>query len=135
MIKLWLAMLSLVLMTSCVSNRKFHRLGTELETQKELYGNLSEILEQSRKNTYDSERSRAVAEAEIRAREALIATKDAKNKDLENQIEFLRANNDKLLGQMKSWNEKNNKDSETINRLVEQIDELNNQLKKCTHFR
>ncbi len=128
--KLYLIVLLLSLLTSCVSKRKFQTLEKELKSQKELYGNLSDILEKSRKNTADSERLRAMADAEIRSRETQMAAKDTKNKDLENQIEFLRSNNDKLLSQMSKWNETNKADSESIYKLIEQIEELNKFVKK-----
>lgn len=130
MIKLYLPIALIVSLCSCVSKKKFQSLERELKNQKELFSNQSEMLEKSRKNTSDSERIRANADAEIRVRDAQIVAKENKIKDLEAQIVILRANYDKLLLQMTGWNEANKTDGDSINKLIDQINDLNKQLRK-----
>jgi chromosome segregation ATPase len=122
-------------MSSCVSKKKFQTLERELKNQKELFSNQSEMLEKSRKNTSDSERSRAAADAEIRLRDAQIVAKENKIKDLETQIELVKANNSNLLNQMTGWNDANKTDANSIYKLIEQIDDLNRQLRKERIYR
>ncbi len=128
--KLYFSILLLSLFCSCVSKKKFQTLERELKNQKELFSNQSEMLEKSRKNTADSERLRAASDAEVRLRDAQILAKESKVKDLEAQLQLLRENNDKMLGQIATWGDTNKADANNINKLIEQIDDLNKQLRK-----
>ncbi len=125
-------MLLLALLTSCVSKKKFQGLEGDLKDQKMLYSQLTEMLEKARKSTGDCERLRTGAEADIRSRDAQIAAKDSKMKDLEGQIDFLRRNNDKLLNQMSDLNIVNKAGAESIRKSLDQMSDQSKYIKGLT---
>ncbi len=125
-------MLLLALLTSCVSKKKFQGLEGDLKDQKMLYSQLTETLEKARKSTGDCERLRTGAEADIRSRDAQLAAKDSKMKDLEGQIDFLRRNNDKLLNQMSDLNIVNKAGAESIRKSLDQMSDQSKYIKGLT---
>lgn len=130
--KILFPMLLLALLTSCVSKKKFQSLEGDLKDQKMQYSQLTEMLEKARKSTGDCEKLRTGAEADIRSRDAQLAAKDSKVKDLESQIDFLRKNNDKLLNQMSDLNIVNKAGAESIRKSLDQMNDQNKYIKGLT---
>jgi chemotaxis protein MotB len=125
-------MFLLALLTSCVSKKKFQGLEGDLKDQKMQYSQLAEMLEKARRSTGDCEKLRTGAEADIRSRDAQLAAKDGKVKDLESQIDFLRRNNDKLLNQMSDLNIVNKSGAESIRKSLDQMSDQSKYIKGLT---
>jgi chemotaxis protein MotB len=130
--KLVIPVLFLALLSSCVSKKKFQALEGSLSDQKMQYSQLTETLEKQRKSFSDCEKLRGGVEADLKNRDAQIASKEGKIKDLEGQIDFLRKNNDKLLNQMSELNIVNKAGAESIKKSLDQLGDQNKYIKGLT---
>jgi chemotaxis protein MotB len=131
--KLFLPFLALALLTSCVSKKKFTALEQGMKDEKMKYSELAELLEKSRKSINDCEKLKIGVESEVRSRDAQIAQKESKIKDLEGQIDFLRRNNDKLLNQMSDLSIVSKAGAESIRKSLDQIDDQSKYIKNLTN--
>lgn len=130
--KLLIPFLAMTLMVSCVSKKKFVGLESAMKDEKMKYSELAELLEKSRKSMSDCEKLRTGVEAEVRSRDAQIASKDSKIKDLESQVDFFRRNNDKLLNQMSDLSIVSKAGAESIRKSLDQLDDQNKYIKNLT---
>lgn len=130
--KLLIPFLATILLASCVSKKKFVALEGAIKDEKMKYSELAELLEKSRKSISDCERLRTGVEADIRSRDAQIAAKEGKIKDLEGQVDFFKRNNDKLLNQMSDLSIVSKTGAESIKKSLEQLDGQNKYIKNLT---
>ncbi len=130
--KLLIPFLAIILLASCVSKKKFVALEGAIKDEKMKYSELAELLEKSRKSMSDCERLRTGVEADVRSRDAQIAAKEGKIKDLEGQVDFFKRNNDKLLNQMSDLSIVSKTGAESIKKSLEQLDGQNKYIKNLT---
>ena len=130
--KLLIPFLAMSLLASCVSKKKFVALESVMKDEKMKYSELAEMLEKSRKSTLDCEKLNAGVQGDVRNRDTELSLKNNKIKDLENQVDFFKRNNDKLLNQMSDLSIVSKTGAESIKKSLEQLDGQNKYIKNLT---
>lgn len=120
--KIGLSLLSVLLLASCVSNKKFNEMKAAREAAEAALARTSTQLKDCDDAKVMLNQSLTTANDQLRAREADLTTERNKNKSLEEQLEFMKATNTTLLARLSDLSVVSKASAESIKKSLDAID-------------
>lgn len=120
--KIGLSLLSILLLASCVSNKKFNEMKAAREAAEAALARTSTQLKDCDDAKVMLNQSLTTANDQLRARESDLTTERNKNKSLEEQLEFMKATNTTLLARLSDLSVVSKASAESIKKSLDAID-------------
>ncbi len=120
--KIGLSLLSVLLLASCVSNKKFNEMKAAREAAEAALARTSTQLKDCDDAKVMLNQSLTTANDQLRARENDLSTERNKNKSLEEQLEYMKATNTTLLARLSDLSVVSKASAESIKKSLDAID-------------
>ena len=120
--KIALSLLSILLLASCVSNKKFNEMKAAREAAEAALARTTTELKDCDETKVMLNQSLTTANDQLRARETDLTTERNKNKSLEEQLEFMKATNTTLLARLSDLSVVSKASAESIKKSLDAID-------------
>ncbi len=120
--KIALSLLSILLLASCVSNKKFNEMKAAREAAEAALARTTTELKDCDETKVMLNQSLTTANDQLRARETDLTTERNKNKSLEEQLEFMKATNTTLLARLSDLSVVSKASAESIRKSLDAID-------------
>lgn len=120
--KIGLSLLSVLLLASCVSNKKFNEMKAAREAAEAALARQTTQLKDCDDAKVMLNQSLTTANDQLRARDADLATERGRNKNLEDQLEYMKATNTTLLARLSDLSVVSKASAESIKKSLDAID-------------
>ncbi len=129
---LFILILALGMLSSCVSKKKYDELLNTRDEVQLAYDNLRSELDDCNQSLSSTETELRSTENQLAAREAQLATNEQRISTLEKQIDYFQQTNSSLLDRLSDLSVISQTGAESIKQSLESIDERNRYIRELT---